>query len=126
MGTTVLAAGTSIPDALSSISVAKDGFADMAVANAVGSNVFDIWLGLGLPWLLYLSWQKPSYITVSTTELLPSSLILLGVLILYVGTVASKGFTITRQMGFMYIGFYILYAFYNIVLVWVVDIYKLE
>jgi sodium/potassium/calcium exchanger 4 len=126
MGTTVLAAGTSIPDALSSISVAKDGFADMAVANAVGSNVFDIWLGLGLPWLLYLSWQKPSYITVSTTELLPSSLILLGVLILYVGTVASKGFTITRQMGFMYIGFYMLYAFYNIVLVWVVDIYKLE
>jgi sodium/potassium/calcium exchanger 4 len=63
---------------------------------------------------------------VSTTELLPSSLILLGVLILYVGTVASKGFTITRQMGFMYIGFYMLYAFYNIVLVWVVDIYKLE
>ena len=52
MGTTVLAAGTSIPDALSSISVAKDGYADMAVANAVGSNVFDIWLGLGLPWLL--------------------------------------------------------------------------
>jgi len=47
-------------------------------------------------------------------------------LILYVGTVASKGFTITRQMGFMYIGFYMLYAFYNIVLVWVVDIYKLE
>ena len=36
MGTTVLAAGTSIPDALSSISVAKDGYADMAVANAVG------------------------------------------------------------------------------------------
>ena len=52
MGTTVLAAGTSIPDALSSIAVAKDGLANMAVANAVGSNVFDIWLGLGLPWLL--------------------------------------------------------------------------
>jgi K+-dependent Na+/Ca+ exchanger-like protein len=45
MGTTVLAAGTSIPDALSSIAVARDGLADMAVANAVGSNVFDIWLG---------------------------------------------------------------------------------
>ena len=34
MGTTVLAAGTSIPDALSSIAVAKDGLANMAVANA--------------------------------------------------------------------------------------------
>jgi Ca2+/Na+ antiporter len=29
MGTTVLAAGTSIPDALSSIAVARDGLADM-------------------------------------------------------------------------------------------------
>ena len=66
MGTTVLAAGTSIPDALSSIAVARDGLADMAVANAVGSNVFDIWLGLGLPWLLYLSWQTPNYILVNT------------------------------------------------------------
>jgi Ca2+/Na+ antiporter len=26
----------------------------MAVANAVGSNVFDIFLGLGLPWLCIL------------------------------------------------------------------------
>lgn len=126
MGTTVLAAGTSIPDALSSIAVAKDGFADMAVANAVGSNVFDIWLGLGLPWLCYLSWQTPNYIEVSTTELLPSSLILLGVLVFYVGTVASKGFSITRQMGFIYLAMYGLYAFYNIILVWVLDVYHLE
>jgi len=126
MGTTVLAAGTSIPDALSSIAVAKDGFADMAVANAVGSNVFDIWLGLGLPWLCYLSWQTPNYIEVSTTELLPSSLILLGVLVFYVGTVASRGFSITRQMGFMYIAMYVLYAFYNIILVWVLDVYHIE
>jgi sodium/potassium/calcium exchanger 4 len=35
---------------------------------AVGSNVFDIWLGLGLPWLCYLSWQTPDYILVNTTE----------------------------------------------------------
>ena len=39
-------------DALSSILVARDGFADMAVSNAIGSNVFDINLGLGLPILI--------------------------------------------------------------------------
>jgi Ca2+/Na+ antiporter len=43
-----------VPDALSSIGVAKGGQGDMAVANAVGSNVFDIWLGLGLPWTVFL------------------------------------------------------------------------
>merc|ERR1711920_1016319 len=53
MGLTVLAAGTSIPDALSSVATAKRGMGDMAVANAIGSNVFDILLGLGIPWVIY-------------------------------------------------------------------------
>jgi len=52
MGLTVLSAGTSIPDAISSILVAKRGLGDMAVSNALGSNVFDILLGLGLPYLI--------------------------------------------------------------------------
>merc|ERR1711862_728547 len=52
MGLIFLAAGTSVPDALGSIAVAKQGEGDMAVANAFGSNVFDILLGLGVPWFL--------------------------------------------------------------------------
>merc|ERR1719453_616865 len=52
MGLIFLAAGTSIPDALGSVAVAKQGEGDMAVANSLGSNVFDILLGLGVPWLL--------------------------------------------------------------------------
>ena len=52
MGITLLAIGTSIPDALGSMIVARAGEADMAIANAVGSNVFDILLGLGFPWML--------------------------------------------------------------------------
>ena len=126
MGTTVLAAGTSIPDALSSIAVARDGLADMAVANAVGSNVFDIWLGLGLPWLLYLSWQTPNYILVNTDELIPSSIILAGVLVVYYGSIAGNGFKLTVRMGYAYMGVYALYAMYSIFLVWLLDIYGLD
>lgn len=37
---------------MSSILVARDGFGDMAVSNAIGSNVFDIDLGLGLPFVI--------------------------------------------------------------------------
>jgi sodium/potassium/calcium exchanger 4 len=121
-----LAAGTSIPDALSSIAVARDGLADMAVANAVGSNVFDIWLGLGLPWLLYLSWQTPNYILVNTDELIPSSIILAGVLVVYYGSIATNGFKLTVRMGYIYMGVYALYALYSIFLVWLVDIYGLN
>lgn len=52
LGITLLAIGTSVPDALASIIVARNGEGDMAIANAVGSNVFDMLLGLGLPWFL--------------------------------------------------------------------------
>merc|ERR1711977_704627 len=52
MGLVFLAAGTSIPDALGSIAVAKQGEGDMAVANALGSNIFDILMGLGVPWTI--------------------------------------------------------------------------
>jgi K+-dependent Na+/Ca+ exchanger-like protein len=53
MGIVVLAVGTSVPDAMASMIVAKMGQGDMAIANAIGSNVFDILLGLGIPWMLY-------------------------------------------------------------------------
>lgn len=52
MGLTFVAAGVSVPDALSSIAVIKEGYGDMAVSNAVGSNVFDILICLGLPWFI--------------------------------------------------------------------------
>lgn len=52
LGLTFVAVGTSFPDCLASLLVAKKGAADMAVSNAFGSNIFDILLGLGLPWML--------------------------------------------------------------------------
>ncbi|XP_072034066.1 sodium/potassium/calcium exchanger 4-like isoform X4 [Amphiura filiformis] len=55
MGLVIVAIGTSVPDALSSILVARDGYGDMAVSNALGSNVFDIDLGLGLPYAISIA-----------------------------------------------------------------------
>ena len=52
MGLTVCAIGTSGPDAIASLIVAKEGNGVMAVSNAFGSNVFDILFGLGFPFLL--------------------------------------------------------------------------
>lgn len=45
MGLTVLAAGTSIPDLITSVLVARKGYGDMAVSSSVGSNLFDITIG---------------------------------------------------------------------------------
>uniref|UniRef100_A0A3Q3F757 Solute carrier family 24 member 4b n=1 Tax=Labrus bergylta TaxID=56723 RepID=A0A3Q3F757_9LABR len=52
MGITFLAAGTSVPDCIASLIVARQGLGDMAVSNTIGSNVFDILVGLGVPWAI--------------------------------------------------------------------------
>jgi len=51
MGVTFIAAGTSVPDLLTSVIVARQGHGDMAVSSSIGSNIFDILIGLPLPWL---------------------------------------------------------------------------
>ena len=66
MGYTVLAAGTSVPDLLSSVIVARMGEGDMAVSSSIGSNIFDILVGLPLPWLVFTLWPTtPNVVTVS-------------------------------------------------------------
>jgi len=55
LGFTILAAGTSTPDLLSSVFVARLGYGDMAVSSSIGSNIFDILVGLPIPWLISIA-----------------------------------------------------------------------
>ena len=59
MGLVFSAIGTSFPDFLASLIVAKKGMADMAVSNAFGSNIFDMLLGLAFPWCLMVRAPNP-------------------------------------------------------------------
>ena len=59
MGLTFIAAGVSVPDCLSGVAVVKEGHADMAVSNAIGSNVFDFLMCLGIPWLIQTLFINP-------------------------------------------------------------------
>jgi Ca2+/Na+ antiporter len=52
MAVTFIAAGTSIPDAYTSVVVVREGMVDMGVSNIIGSNVFDLLIGLALPWFV--------------------------------------------------------------------------
>jgi K+-dependent Na+/Ca+ exchanger-like protein len=75
MGLTLLAAGTSVPDLLSSVIVARMGEGDMALSSSIGSNIFDILVGLPLPWIIYTAWNKTT-ITVSSELLLSRRMLL--------------------------------------------------
>ena len=79
MGLVVLAAGTSVPDALNSISAAEDGEGGMAVANAMGTNFFTLLLGLGLPFLIYCAWWDKAGYTSGASQALSSAWNLLSV-----------------------------------------------
>lgn len=50
---TLVAVGTSLPDTFASLTAARqERFADSAIGNINGSNSVNVFLGLGLPWLL--------------------------------------------------------------------------
>ena len=49
---TVLAWGAQVPDCLASVSMAKKGLGPGAVANAVGSQIINVFIGLGLPYAI--------------------------------------------------------------------------
>jgi len=51
-GLILVSLGAEIPDTIESVSVAKKGYGSMAVANCQGTQVINIALGLGLPWML--------------------------------------------------------------------------
>ena len=100
MGVLVLAVGTSVPDAIGSIIAAKNGEAEMAIANAIGSNVFDILLGLGLPWIIVASSAESGYVEITTPwfpDIFLSVLMLLFSVVLFVGCLVKN-----RWLKFQY------------------------
>ena len=110
MGLTVLSAGTSVPDAISSIVVAQRGLGDMAISNALGSNVFDILLGLGFPYFLSaLIEGHPVMMCVDDVSVYLVCLVV--VLIIVVGTFSIFKFQLRPVLGIILIVIYILFFF---------------
>jgi K+-dependent Na+/Ca+ exchanger-like protein len=99
MGLTVLAAGTSVPDLITSVIVAKKGFGDMAVSSSIGSNIFDITIGLPFPWLLY-SMINGAPITVQAEGLFCSIGLLLFMLVLVFISIAVCKWKMSKLLGF--------------------------
>lgn len=114
---TILAGGTSIPDLISSIVVARKGHGGMAISNAVGSNTFDILIGLGLPWLVYIL-IKGQDVVVNTENLISSIFLLFFTVITLLFIIAAQKFKLGQKSGYFLLllyGVYIVYAIYHAV-----------
>ncbi|MTI19557.1 calcium/sodium antiporter [Fulvivirga sp. RKSG066] len=105
---TVLAIGTSIPDMISSIIVAKQGRSGMAVSNAIGSNIFDILIGLGLPWMLILLFTDKG-VSTSVENLFESVILLIASVIFIFGTLLITKWRIGKKVGVFLIALYVFY-----------------
>lgn len=56
---TIVAIGTSLPDTFASkVAAQTSKYADSAVGNVTGSNSVNVFLGLGLPWVIAATWSK--------------------------------------------------------------------
>jgi len=56
-GLILVSLGAEIPDTIASVSCARKGFGSLAVANCQGTQVINICLGLGAPWLVSICWN---------------------------------------------------------------------
>uniref|UniRef100_A0A1I7XXG0 Sodium/potassium/calcium exchanger 2 n=1 Tax=Steinernema glaseri TaxID=37863 RepID=A0A1I7XXG0_9BILA len=120
IGLTILAAGTSIPDLITSVIVARKGLGDMAVSSSIGSNIFDVCVGLPVPWLLYFiiepirsgAFIMAPPISVSSNGLVCSVGMLFIMLIVLVIAIAVSHWQMNKLFGvimiFSYVGFCII------------------
>ncbi|XP_042561255.1 sodium/potassium/calcium exchanger 3 isoform X2 [Clupea harengus] len=110
MGISFLAAGTSVPDCIASLIVARQGMGDMAVSNSIGSNIFDILLGLGFPWFLRtLVVNYGSVVYINSKGLVYSAILLLASVFLTVLCVHLNHWKLDRRLG---LGLLFLYAIF--------------
>jgi len=114
MGITFIAAGTSVPDLLTSVIVAKQGYADMAVSSSIGSNIFDILIGLPFPWLCWcLNTGGSVEVGDGDTSLAQSIIVLFVMLFAVFITVVLNKWVMTRMLGYtmfvLYVGFLVQY-----------------
>ncbi|XP_055794560.1 sodium/potassium/calcium exchanger 2-like isoform X2 [Salvelinus fontinalis] len=116
MGLTILAAGTSIPDLITSVIVARKGLGDMAVSSSVGSNIFDITVGLPFPWLLWSIINNMRPVAVSSNGLFCAIVLLFLMLIFVIISIAACKWRMSKLLGFIMFVLYLVFLVLSVML----------
>ncbi len=114
IGLTVLAIGTSIPDLFSSLIVARQGRSNMAVSNAIGSNIFDILVGLGVPFIVYMLIYGGSIAT-GSGSLTYSVILLISSVVLLLLLLLISRWRLNKYIGWILILLYVAYLINEII-----------
>jgi sodium/potassium/calcium exchanger 2 len=113
MGFTLLAAGTSIPDLVSSMAVAAKGEGDMAVSSSIGSNIFDILFGLPIPWMIKIGFvehvgnSNPGFmVKIKSPYIVFYVFLLLLMVAAVIISIHMQGWYLNRCLGMVMAGLY--------------------
>nr|XP_046236599.1 sodium/potassium/calcium exchanger 2-like isoform X7 [Scatophagus argus] len=116
MGLTILAAGTSIPDLITSVIVARKGLGDMAVSSSVGSNIFDITVGLPFPWLMWSFFSGLKPVQVSSNGLFCAIVLLFLMLLFVIISIAACKWRMSKLLGFIMFMLYFVFLLVSVML----------
>ena len=90
--------------------VQSKGFGDMAVANIIGSNVFEIFICLGFVWFLKSVTATPvTPITISINGLAATTIVLIVIMFLIVVAIHHNGWKLDMKIGIVSLLFYIVF-----------------
>lgn len=103
IGLTIVAIGTSLPELVTSIVATRKGESELALGNAVGSNIFNILFILGMSAII-----SPMSVL---SESIIDGIVMIGVALLLLVFAKFKG-KMGRKEGFMCIVLYVLYTLY--------------
>lgn len=102
VGLTIVAAGTSLPELFTSIIAALKKKADIAIGNVVGSNIFNIFLILGVS-----ATVKPlPFNRINNLDIL---VMILSSFLMFVFVFTGKGRKIGRVEGGLFVAMYLVY-----------------
>ena len=116
MGLTFSAVVTSVPNITSSITASQKGMGPIAISNAFGCSLFSIFVGLGLPWFIYILLNDGQpYNNIKDEGIVLTIALLIITLVIFLLLMWVHDFTLKRWMGVVFILYYISYVSYAIV-----------
>ena len=107
IGLTIVAVGTSLPELVTSIVAVYKKNCDIAVGNAVGSNIFNVFLVLGLS-----AFINP--LTIAENGLIDIAMGILASLLLFIFMFVGKKRILQRWQGSLFVIIYVIYIVYLI------------
>lgn len=106
IGLSIVAIGTSLPEAVTSIVAVKKGNSDIALSNVIGSNIYNIFLILGLS-------ASIAPIAVDMDSIVDAAILCASSMIFYIPMFFLK--KVSRSMGILMITVYSGYLAYSII-----------